>query len=493
MGRTWGAWPGGAARGWLLLGLALVGFIVLAAIDQDLKEPPHGGFCPDGASITVSSASWPAFWGGVDSTDVGRAAAESLAELTYKAGLPVLRRTGVRPTPARWRLWLGPTLLAGWQGEGKWGVCVHPGVLARFAHGLNRVLTGQMGVQAVYRLGRGPGRDAGVPIYYAWRDGFLMFSPGAGYLRAARDASSWQGESEAPEHLVLAWRGQSPVRISLAPSDGLPARVLLAAPFGAEPGLLRLPDAWPDAPMLAVSAGSWSHARALARAVGSVLPRGTSEALSERFLPLAGEAWDFSRLTDGWADGLAECAFAVHMGEGGPNVAVALRRRDAGEQSEHPLLAAVSPEERIPTAWGPGALGVLAPRLGERWVMCLDEEPAMNLWLATTSEASMARLRGRIAPGEGMLADYAFLVRWPVAGQALADLLRALVRSELVLGWGGEDWAGVAETLETIAPHLGTARLVGKSDGREVVFEGPLAELGTAVPVSYTHLTLPTN
>jgi len=105
--------PGRTARGWLLLGLALAGIVVLAGVDRRLKTPPHGGFCPEDALAVAEAPQWPAFWSGAAASDAGRAAAEPAQKLGHAASLAILKQTGVRPTPSRWRLWLGPTLVAG--------------------------------------------------------------------------------------------------------------------------------------------------------------------------------------------------------------------------------------------------------------------------------------------------------------------------------------------------------------------------------------------
>ncbi len=467
-----GRWPGSATRGWLLLGAVLACLLVLAGVDRGLKEAPHGGFCPADASMVAFTAQWPAFWSHAEATDVGRAAAEPLGKLTHEASLPVLRSTGIRPTPARWRLWLGPTVLAGWRGDGTWGVCVRPGILARIAHTANCLVTGQLGSRRIYRLARRPGVAAKAQIYYAWREGFLLVSPSRDYLLAALEASPRPRRKDGATVVTLAWRRKVPMQLTVKASDGLPLRATVDVSVSATPTALRLANAWPDAPTLSLSAASWEHARALAAALAAPLP----PTVVEQCLPLALGICGFDRLKDDWADGVGACAVALSPGAVWPEATVALERLHPESDGRHPWLAAIPPDERLPVAWADDTLGVMAPILGKPWTLCLDEEPGAKAWLATTTEEAMARLRGRMTLREGPVADYALTLRWPEAGKVAATVLRTLIQSELIPGWGGKDLDSVLKDLESISQYLGTADLTGTVEGGQVVFEGLLAK-----------------
>ena len=92
--------------------------------------------------------------------------------------LAVRKATGVRPTPLRWDVWMGPRFVwSRWNGTQ--GMCAHPGLLLRAVHAWRSLWGARPDAEGVY---------ACAGQYYAWRDGFLLVSPSPEYVKAALDS-----------------------------------------------------------------------------------------------------------------------------------------------------------------------------------------------------------------------------------------------------------------------------------------------------------------
>ncbi|MCX5771908.1 MAG: hypothetical protein NTZ09_16780 [Candidatus Hydrogenedentes bacterium] len=161
-------------RGWraLLVALALLAAVVL--IDTGLTRA-HALWCPKDPQWVVTSLNFPEVYRNFLATDLAKALNDEAPEHYAAWQLAVRQATGIRPTPLRWRVWLGRRFLVAVSDDG-WGACVRPGLLLRaadFLRGLGRwrPLVRQFG-----------------PYYYAWRDGALIFSKSEKYVLDCLDA-----------------------------------------------------------------------------------------------------------------------------------------------------------------------------------------------------------------------------------------------------------------------------------------------------------------
>jgi len=74
---------------------------------------------------------FPFFWSVFEKTGVGTSLKENAAFLVDTPQLVLRRRTGIRFTPVRWRLWLGRQAWFGWCPDGTWFLEAEGGILSR--------------------------------------------------------------------------------------------------------------------------------------------------------------------------------------------------------------------------------------------------------------------------------------------------------------------------------------------------------------------------
>ena len=193
-------------RRWgILLGVCLA-LGVLAALDRHLKRADRPiGFHPADAACVAVSADFPSFCARLAASDAAERFMSETPRPFEAFELAVRKATGVRPTPLRWSVWLGPRLV--WS---RWnhtqGICVHPGLLLRLAHSL-RVPAGRVPTPAAVFFRR---------QFYAWRDRSLS-SPAPEFVcRGSRGFPARRGLVRRSDRLCMPLAGGT-VRLARNP------------------------------------------------------------------------------------------------------------------------------------------------------------------------------------------------------------------------------------------------------------------------------------
>jgi len=441
------------AKGWYGLLTALILYFALAAADQALKRAPHPGYCPEAAKWLAWTPDLPALWFGTAQSDL----AEALSEIpawTHSAELAIRQATGIRPTALRCRVWLGPSLLiAG--GGGRWGGCIHPGILLRVAPALNR-LCGQPPEDQIYQYG---------DFYYAWRDGFLIVSRWPEYVQetlAAPPCEQAPGPVPAGGVRVM-WQGALAGNlVAQAAAPQVTGSVLANLPVVQD--YLQLPDAWPERPLLAVAGARWRDLRPAAAEL--LAGSGIADIWKHHIEPLLA-VWNLGRLPKDWDLSQKEFAWAllgVDTSEVLPVPEMALVIRDPAARA-HPWQDVTAGAPVIPFAWNDRA-GCIMPVWGEKVSLCLAGEAP--LWLAVSQEPLMDRLLGRIEPRPALGKSLSVRVDWPRMAAVAEILVRRASQYELLPGVNtrdvDRDWIPILRALARLGlldldAHMESGRL----------------------------------
>jgi len=232
-------------------------------LDRHFKSTDGAGIVPPDATWRIGAEDLPRFWRqweGLAATQSLRAAAPPFME---DAAVAVRKATGVRPTPARVRLWLGQSaLLAGT--DSAWCLSARPGLAMRLATALHGLAAAPSGLRTWGGLA------------YGWRDGYLLISPSGEYLSDVIEGGTVLPRAgTAPEAVALTWGGERPGALRIHAREGLPFDMELPAPAGLADGDLHYGAAWPEA--LAVvnvrgADGSGALLEALAQLAGPAVP-----------------------------------------------------------------------------------------------------------------------------------------------------------------------------------------------------------------------------
>ena len=407
----------GPLRRWRGL-LCAVGLLAaLAAVDARLKTGGGGGYCPEEAVWILAAEDFPSFWKGFVESNTVRAFNEQAPDWLGRFQLATRKLTGIRPTPTRWRVWLGNTFLAAGCAEGV-GLCVRPGILLRVVHAFREVFQGVEATEGVFAFG---------PLSYAWREQFFIVSDAPGYVRACLSAQAPAlEESHAPDEIRLCSTGHCRGFLRIRGEDELPVAGWINMNTAHRARPLTLPNAWPDDPIAAITASRWTDMRAVAAwALDFCHSQGIREEIRGMWEAVLHQ-WELDSLPKDWDAAVDECSLAITALDTDetlpvPEVAAVMRTRDLAE-GPHPLQALVADRDALPYEWGDTA-GWIAPWLSEKLAPCLA--CSGRDWLVTSQEPVMARLVGRLGQGAPVEADIALRIDW----QRLADCGQRLVRS----------------------------------------------------------------
>ncbi len=195
--------------------------------DRCVDRAPHAGFCPPEATWRTYCADVPRFWRTLQHAPAGKITAHSIPRRLHEAALAIRLQTGIRPTPSRMRIWLGRQCLIGGQGP-HWGGCTYPGLLLRTFSKAHAFLAGPViASESIYRFRH---------CYYAWREGYLLFSPHLSYIQQALAAPPLSKEAAGKHEMIL--HGQGPLQercISAPPHYKSPVKYSATPPSYANP------------------------------------------------------------------------------------------------------------------------------------------------------------------------------------------------------------------------------------------------------------------
>ena len=289
-------------RRWGLLLCLPPALVFFAWADGAQKRTNLPGFCPADAEFTVSAVDFGYAWEQIQSLEEYEGYQAEIATPFGWIEYYIHSATGIRPTAARWSLWMGEQLLAGKSSDGI-GLCVHPGLLMRIASRLARLSGESTDNPDVFHWGA---------FYFAWREGFLIVSESRAYVEASL-------VSPMPE-----------------PATGVSRDEVCIGAYGARSAIVRvyarsgLPlDGWVDWPVQVRTTPLRSDALLPPNAVfqfqGSRIADagyllGPLERIAKRapfysdFQVVAAEAitrWNLTPLTSTWDTGVTEAGFSI--------------------------------------------------------------------------------------------------------------------------------------------------------------------------------------
>ncbi|NIA12890.1 MAG: hypothetical protein GWP08_02325 [Nitrospiraceae bacterium] len=478
-----------ALRPWRALLGALVLVVVLGSIDARMKTPPAGagreGFCPGSARWTAAAADFGWVCKALEQSDAGARVADELSGQLAACRLAVRKTTGIRPTALRWRVWMGHRLLASVSDEGV-GVCVRPGLLMRVASAAHRLVAQRDDPDGIRTY-------AG--MFYAWREGFLIFSPSREYVAASLASEPLKlAHAPAGDALRVQWHGERPWLLRLLPRDGWPVSGWMTGTIARRTTPLSLPEAWPDPPIMSVTASRCSGLAAVLSTTRAALGHILTEAFGEnphaidlngaaRLLDVIAGPWSLDPLPDGWDTSVDECSLALlglDTAETIPVPELALVMRCAEPVAgDHPLTPWVSGDTAIDYEWD-ARPGVLAPWVGEKLTLCLGRSG--NDWLTGSQEPVMAALNGRLNEAPPVAADAAVRVDWASLAECVEDLLRTAAELELVPRMNTADVEKMVLPFVRAVGVLGHLKIEAKDEGDRLAFEGLLARQDPSAP-----------
>ena len=470
-------------RKWAVLLCLIVLYFVLAGQDRQMKYAPHEGYYPEGATSLLYFPAFPVFWGAFQESHAGSLIYRKLSGVYNDIELAVRFATGIRPTPARWQLWLGSQVLLA-QHEDAWGACFHPGLLMHWATRLHQWVAEVDDATGITRFG---------DFHYVRLDNFLLVSTEPGYLRATLEAPR-TAETNIVALDSLAFQrltDEEELNLELQASQDLFLRGYLRAEhFTGERrpiATLSLPEA-EAAPIITLGSADWEDVRVVLDQLTTPLLKAIAPEESPDWMLLR----DFLHpLTDHIGHTIVQALEAgakspvywmlaeIDTTAPVPLPVGALLQESAASIGEESLLQQLSmsldalPLEGIPYYWG-NYEGLQYPFWGEKLTLCLAEDS--NFTYLTSQEPMMHALIGNTAPDRRLRGNMLLALNWTALGATLHEH-----RRQQPALWPGDAGAapwGATQRLETyldILEELGALELVGETSDGMLTFHGYLA------------------
>lgn len=465
-------------RGCLIGGIFLILALTAVCVDVRMTGKADALYCPEDAEWIAVVSDLPKMAERALRTSAFEALNEQAPDYWAKFQLSVRRDVGIRPTPLRWRVWLGRQFAGAVSPDGA-GACVRPGVLLRVADAV-RGLGGWR--PAVRKFG---------PYYYGWREGALIFSRSEKYVLASLEAAPFRPPYMPYRPVLSLYEGRdalSAIRVWSSSVDiGCEGWIEpcseAARPLQPELTLLPLDSAiaWAAAPRM-------RNLRELGAAVGEMVTRHTAVEerpwylLASRLVKQAAAFDLFDGLPNDWdpnVQGSLVTLLDIDTSEALPVPEIGAVFQAAGDAAApHPLEPLTRDGPAIPYEWD-GQPGVMAPRAGEKATLCLSS--AGQFWLAASQEPAMARLVRAAQNPRGqakeLIGEFAVVeVNWTAAASKAEALARQAAKFELLPHMNAEDLEAKVLPLLRALGSQGRARLdfTPSDDGRRLEFHGSL-------------------
>lgn len=466
-------------RRWLALLCLPVALALLASWDLRLKSGPDVALLPSGCDWTLVAPDFPLFWARVAQVRAGQAFQDAFPMRVHAAELELRLATGVRPTPGRWRAWMGVRLAAGYFGDAV-GICVRPGLLLRAADRIARALGRCKAEDGVSRFG---------DYCYAWRDGLLIVSKSRKFVRAAMESPPVKLPRIESAELEIGWPGEQGGRLRIRAEEGLPVSGSVPGSLTARSNGLTLAGALPGEALVSVATTKPSEALQLFGALWtSIRPYCQNAApalthLAERLSSHMHRAWQWDRLGRAWDRSIAECNLALtgisHETTLPAPVLAAVFRPATREPGAHPLMPLLAGEPPLLYEWN-GSPGWARSIMGRDWTLCLAT--VRDAWIATSREREMRRVAGKLIGGVAREADLALRIDWVRAAPELAVLLSAAADYELLPEMNARDAAPWIDSCRRFCGALGVTALDAWARGGRLEFRGWLCGPAEATP-----------
>jgi len=447
-------------RGWRALLAAALLLALLVLLDrQILRSAPLYGIRPADAEWVLSSGDFPSYWQNLESGDVVARIGDDWPRPQGDLELAIRLATGIRPTPARWRLWLGERLTVARSPDGT-GCCVYPGLLLRAAASVSPIFGLAPDAMGIAQWNG---------LHFTWIDGFLIVSPDHPYVEACRRrGDSGALRSGADPEIALHWTGPHEGFIRTRPGEGFPVegRMKVSLSDGDPP--LSVTNAWPTPPVTSIVTRRTDDLASLGAAADDAF--GASDAWTDvksAILETIGH-WDLQPLSAEWDAGTEQVGLALHGIDTNeffpvPDASFVMRQQSP-ITGDHPLRALFSGDLAVDYEWH-GQPGVYVPWLGESLSPCLSGYG--RDWIATLQEPTMASLVGamRSGPTEPPDVDAALRISWNSASEILKSFVLNAKERGLVPGYGMEEArAKIAPKFDALG-KLGTLQLDARALG----------------------------
>lgn len=395
---------------WALLALPIFTAILLYPIDRAYKStsPGIGGMVPQQATWTIATGHAPEIWAFIEASPEYAAFEEELSKPLIAFEREVHLLTGIRPTPSRWKLWMGDSIAIAKREEAI-GFCVRPGVLIRGYHVL-RTLLGARAEDGVYAFGG---------LHYTWHNGFLIVSNDADYF-----VGEWFAclAELGPVVSMEYQRDRDQISALFGALPGMPVEIEVlryTKMHGAEPKPVR---EFPGEPAIVVSAPDPRNLIPLGNRIREW--GGQSELVSRLFQSDWGELPEIELPPVGEAEHVHVALYDLEMDSMSflPSGIVAV---EGVEEDEHPVLSVV---EGVPFEWE-GVPGAMVSRFGN-WedLACASEE---SMHYTATDELLMTQLMAEPIDLESEKSNIEIRIDWAAVAQILQDAARRLTKDDV--------------------------------------------------------------
>ena len=457
--------------GWRLFIFTVCATLILwIADDYFVRKSAAQGFYPPDTYCMISSWDFPRAWAALNRGDAMKRMKDDWPRPYGALELGARLGTGIRPTPARWSIWLGRRTVFAFAPEGV-GITAYPGHLTRWADALRSM------------AGWGPGED-GIgtyrDYYYAWHSGYLVASGSRAYVAAAltgESAPRLHSDSEAL--LTIQWEGVHRGFVNVREGKGLPVsgQVDFVASDGERP--MTLPHAWPAEPVVSLTARSVDDLENAWAAVDLSLQHPTVYADARAATISLTRAWGLQAPESGWSDGADHVSIALFDVETRspqlvPNVAFVMRYADDVPEAS-PFAHILANRQSAPFAWN-DCPGTMTPLLGSEWSPCAAKAP--HDWVLTSREPLMAEVAGNLADGPACAADVdvALRISWEKLGKWAEAIVLQLGAGEVIPQMSVDDVRADVLPKITALSKLGDVTIDGVAHGGTLKFSGYLAK-----------------
>lgn len=471
-------------RPWLALAIVLLLGLLGIRFDASLKRSATvAGYCPKTARCTAYTSDFGRLYQNVLRSSIAKTFREEVPKQLLDPDLWVRKNTGIRPTPLRWNVWMGPMVLASHGPDGA-GFCIRPGLLLR----------------AVDRIVGKPADADGIhsfrSFFYAWREGFLIVSSSRQYVLSSLNTppSPIPREIAPGDIQVSTDRGANMgFRLSLADELSIEGVVDCSDASKVSPRVsarrrpLTLPDFSTAPAMFSISASTFRDVRELSTVFSSAASGLLGKRHDSPFLArLSGLRQNCADLLNaqarlyalprGWDSRMDEVRLdLVDIDTENttpiPVGALMMRTRDE-DPGPNPFAQVVDLKRAVPYEWD-GNPGLILPWLGEDLSICLGRKGSD--WLVTTRQPLMAVLTGSARQIETTLdADACIFVDWERLAKKSSEVALLLARNQLILRMNEEDARqNVLPFLNALA-RMGTLHVIVHQKTDIIRFEGVL-------------------
>ncbi len=457
-------------RPWRLLIITLAAIVVLVVVDWQFRKSSYNGYSPQSTTCTIIAEDFPGFYAALPGVDAVQSFSKASGYSISDTETAVRRQIGVRPTPFRWRVWLGDLLVVGVSKEGA-GICLKPGLLLRCAEFATRFTSNSQLDADGIRSFNG--------LFYAWRDGYLLFSQQHSYVAACLKATVKMEKQSSGNRLRIQLATSQPnVELTVAPESGLPVSGWLNARITARTAPLTLAEAWPSDPLVSVTASSWADICTVSDTLKTLLDKASVVTTmldagrfhAQRFFP-------FDKAPIAWDAGTDECScILAGVDTSGipplPEVGFILRSTTAAEGA-HPLEWLAQQGQSIPYEWN-GRPGLMVPKMGEELSLCLSSHGSD--WLATSQEPLMNAALGHLKQNTEVDADMAFRMNWTGLSKLALALANEATQFDLIPGMNPKKLETEVAPLLRAVGTLGQTSLDAQSNSNRLEFSGHLAK-----------------